>query len=858
MKIPTIIHQTWKTKEVPGEYFKWVQSWRLFNPGWEYRLWTDDDNRMFMAQEFPEHLHMYDSFPKNIMRVDCIRYFILYKYGGVYADLDFECVANLAPLLQNHSLVIGQEPVEHAKVFGRNRMVCNAWMASEPRHPFWHAVISEIHKRHVQGVDNVMGMTGPVLVDDVYEMYAASRVKDIYLAPIESLYPLLSGAHGKAFKRNGQKVYAVHHWKNSWTKSPPIPPMYEEFYFYPTLDSPDNDLDRGMDLEQSRQKCLKHRRATCFNSDGWVKQSYASLQRVWPSDKGIYIKKFAQGFPTFEGYTLYIGKDCNGFDLYRFCTNDLTVLKEMADRDPWVAAFNTDGCFKYRADMIQTPGNGVRGSYIAIYVKKDRKVPDWLEHWDYYPCVDSIGGDIGQVKPPMIHAYTNLQHMSPLDCFNVQTIQQQLRIYRDNPDVLAINTDGMLKGSLKPMHEWSKYPIYRYIGLFVKRDRSILPRTLTIREEEEEEEEEEVSTMKISSSIEKVEIPVRKIPNILWQTYKSMKQLPTQAIQCIATWKHMNPDYEYRFMDDAQMDQFVQKEMGEPWFTMYKDMPIPVMKADLWRIMVLYVYGGVYTDIDTKCFVPIRQWAHIGDRSFIIGYESDNFHFCNWTIAAAPKHPILKSILDAIRKRWQEGIRTTYEHLVHYHSGPGVVTKGITDFFRVGSTYHARLKDFKVPMEYEEDVVFYDESKFNDVYVRHYEASRNWKQGYGSWKDQMKEYNTHNEQLSMMEQLEGFYETYLERPIDIEGRNHYRNQIFQHGWSIERVREDIMNSEEYKRIQEKKRISVLETCLPFGMDEDKKQVFIDFVKRYNISSQDIEILCQLFTRTTIEEEEKNE
>jgi mannosyltransferase OCH1-like enzyme len=57
---------------------------------WEYRFWTNEDCRELVTTEFPQHLAMYDNYKSNIQRADAIRYFILAKYGGVYADLDFE------------------------------------------------------------------------------------------------------------------------------------------------------------------------------------------------------------------------------------------------------------------------------------------------------------------------------------------------------------------------------------------------------------------------------------------------------------------------------------------------------------------------------------------------------------------------------------------------------------------------------------------------------------------------------------------------------------------------------------------------------------------------------------------------
>ena len=94
-----IIHQTWKTRTVPDHLKKFVESWKKFNPDWEWRMWNDKDNRNLVLVHFPEYLPMYDNLKKSIMRADVIRYFILWKFGGLYADLDFEALQPMDTLL---------------------------------------------------------------------------------------------------------------------------------------------------------------------------------------------------------------------------------------------------------------------------------------------------------------------------------------------------------------------------------------------------------------------------------------------------------------------------------------------------------------------------------------------------------------------------------------------------------------------------------------------------------------------------------------------------------------------------------------------------------------------------------------
>src|SRR5277367_699670 len=99
MAIPKIIHQTWCDEDLPTVLRPYVESWRQHHPQWEWRLWTDNDNRRFIRRHYPAFLKQYDRYPWPIQRVDAVRYFLLDHYGGLYVDLDFECLWPLDPLL---------------------------------------------------------------------------------------------------------------------------------------------------------------------------------------------------------------------------------------------------------------------------------------------------------------------------------------------------------------------------------------------------------------------------------------------------------------------------------------------------------------------------------------------------------------------------------------------------------------------------------------------------------------------------------------------------------------------------------------------------------------------------------------
>lgn len=165
------------------------------------------------------------------------------------------------------------------------------------------------------------------------------------------------------------------------------------------------------------------------------------------------------------------------------------------------------------------------------------------------------------------------------------------------------------------------------------------------------------------------------IPKIIWQTYKDpFDQLQPYMLDAVNTWKTLNPEYEYRYMDDSQAAQFILEEYGQEWHDLFVGLPVGVMRGDLWRYMIIYKYGGVYTDLDTECLNPINTW--LNEEYEMIVCPETNLHFCQWTFAASAGNPILESVLDTIKEKL---INPTYgsPHFVHTHTGPAVWTEGI-------------------------------------------------------------------------------------------------------------------------------------------------------------------------------------
>ncbi|MBN9059533.1 MAG: hypothetical protein J0H21_10135 [Rhizobiales bacterium] len=57
--IPKIIHQTWRDRDIPQAMQAFVASWPKLHPGWEIRLWTDDDLARLVETDYPHLAELY-------------------------------------------------------------------------------------------------------------------------------------------------------------------------------------------------------------------------------------------------------------------------------------------------------------------------------------------------------------------------------------------------------------------------------------------------------------------------------------------------------------------------------------------------------------------------------------------------------------------------------------------------------------------------------------------------------------------------------------------------------------------------------------------------------------------------------
>jgi mannosyltransferase OCH1-like enzyme len=178
--IPKIIHQTWKTTTIPEKWKRSQEAWISLYPGWTYKLWTDIDNLELVDREFPQYSEMFKNFEYDIQRADFIRYVILYKYGGIYSDLD---IVPLQPFtdslfgnINSDVYLMRINTYLPAELSLGN--VTNALMISKKGSVLWLEIMREVEIRFLKPRwywflkhEKVLSITGPRMFQYVIQKY---------------------------------------------------------------------------------------------------------------------------------------------------------------------------------------------------------------------------------------------------------------------------------------------------------------------------------------------------------------------------------------------------------------------------------------------------------------------------------------------------------------------------------------------------------------------------------------------------------------------------------------------------------------------------------------------------------------
>jgi hypothetical protein len=129
-------------------------------------------------------------------------------------------------------------------------------------------------------------------------------------------------------------------------------------------------------------------------------------------------------------------------------------------------------------------------------------------------------------------------------------------------------------------------------------------------------------------------------------------------------WELAYPEWNHIFLKNKDVEKHIQ-EYSDDAFDLYNNIGVLSYRADFARLILLYKFGGVYIDLDTRPNLPLDQYVILGsntvwgmlmtinDKSGVDGQEGDRgVTTSNCLAVAETGSDFIKEMIDSIIKDW--------------------------------------------------------------------------------------------------------------------------------------------------------------------------------------------------------------
>lgn len=140
------------------------------------------------------------------------------------------------------------------------------------------------------------------------------------------------------------------------------------------------------------------------------------------------------------------------------------------------------------------------------------------------------------------------------------------------------------------------------------------------------------------------------IPRVVYLTWKS-HDLPQDMAANVEKLKLDNPDFDFKFFDDKDCCDFLDEHFPKDVRKAFDNIKPGAFKADLWRLCVLYINGGIYLDIKFECVNGFSLSCLTGIEHLVSDGPHENFtSIYNGLMACKPGNKmLLMGIADIVR-----------------------------------------------------------------------------------------------------------------------------------------------------------------------------------------------------------------
>ena len=190
------------------------------------------------------------------------------------------------------------------------------------------------------------------------------------------------------------------------------------------------------------------------------------------------------------------------------------------------------------------------------------------------------------------------------------------------------------------------------------------------------------------------------IPKIIHQTART-KDISWEENVLVRRMQNKLKGWTYMFHDDDDNDRLVKTYFPE-YYNVFSSISKGVAKADIARLIYLYVYGGFYFDTDYKLIKEIPDWMLEKKQLLMESRNSaDEYKLGNAVLGSAPNGAFYKDFIECIFKK--EELLHLHENRVEWVTGPEALTE-----------FYIKNKD-----KYKDDVTIIPREYFNPPILKH-------------------------------------------------------------------------------------------------------------------------------------------
>jgi mannosyltransferase OCH1-like enzyme len=149
-----------------------------------------------------------------------------------------------------------------------------------------------------------------------------------------------------------------------------------------------------------------------------------------------------------------------------------------------------------------------------------------------------------------------------------------------------------------------------------------------------------------------------------------------------------NPDYSYYLITDEEGENLIKTHFEERIYNAYKKLDLGAAKADFIRYIALFLYGGIYLDLDASIECDLKTFIP-SEKEFVFLYDSDN-NILQWMFMTMPKNPILLFVISEMVSRIEKG-----EPNIFIATGPTLFTDILFNYINHTEIYDTSLSAYE-------------------------------------------------------------------------------------------------------------------------------------------------------------------